>query len=144
VAHVVQWFAREVGVRRSLVSILLFLLCLTAVNSPASAGDQWCEDDPVVVIITPGGSIVPLFVTNGALGVNHLVAVQLARISYTVEPTGGSTLVRMKVVIPDDLFGSTATRTTVSTGPLKTGAIFATANGVNGQAMHMQFTLAAK
>jgi hypothetical protein len=132
-------------VRRSWAPILLVLLCLTAVDSPAHAGDQWCEDDPLVLITTPGGSVVPVFVTNAGLGVEHLVAVQLAHVSYTVQPTEGSTLVRMVVVIPDDVLGSSfATRTTASTGPFASGAILANASGISGKAMNMQFTLATR
>jgi hypothetical protein len=108
----------------------------------AHAGDQWCEDDPLVVIKTPGGSLVALYVTNAALGVEHLPAVLLAKIDYTVSRAGPSTNVHMTVTIPSDMFDSHfPTRSTVSTGPLATGTIYATAEGESGKAMRMQFIL---
>ena len=128
---------------RWLVSVLLGSLCVIMLSVPAHAGEQWCEDDPLVMITTPGGAIVPVYVTNGGLGVEHLPAVQLAHISYTAQSAGTSTLVRMAVIVPDDLVDSHFdTRTAVSTGPFQTGTVFSTATGNSGNAMYMQFTLA--
>lgn len=108
----------------------------------ASAGAQWCDTDPVVVIITPRGAIVPIFVNNGAQGAEHLPAVLLASMKYTVEPASSGTLVHLDVVVPNDLFGKGfTTRSVVSTGPLGTGIVYATAYGVSGKAMHLDFTL---
>jgi hypothetical protein len=118
-------------------------LCLLA--SAAHAGDEWCEYDPLVVVQTPGGSLVPVYVTTGALGLAHLAAVQLARIELDVAPVGGgtSTKVRISVTVPPDMLDSHfQTRTTASSGPLKTGVVFASAQGFSGQTMQLQFTLA--
>ncbi len=125
-------------------SAVLALLLVAAFVPMVGASDQWCEDDPVVVIKTPGGSLVTVYVTNGARGVEHLPAVLSAQINYTATSTDGqsATLVQMSVLIPDDEFDDHfETRSTVSTGPMKTGTILATASGFSGQAMFMTFKL---
>src|SRR5687768_16308213 len=46
----------------------------TAVVAPAAfAFDEWCEDDPLVVIKTPNGRQLPLHVTNYAVGLENKV-----------------------------------------------------------------------
>ncbi len=110
----------------------------------AHAGDEWCEVDPAVLITTPGGRLVVVYVTNGALGLEHLVAAQLAAVRHTVQPVEGgrATLVKMDVVVPNDLFGSGfPTKTTVSSGPLKTLTVYASATGTSGSPMRLEFTL---
>lgn len=129
----------------SAISVILAAIVLLATGVPAAdASAQWCEEDPLVVIQTPGGSLVPLYVTNGALGAEHLPAVLAAGIGYTVKSveSGGATLVKVQVQVPDDLYGyQFETRSTVSTGPLKTGAIYATTQGFSSQVMQLEFKL---
>src|SRR2546423_611351 len=75
--------------RRIVVAVVLgccLLLSAQLAAPGASAGAQWCDTDPVVVIITPSGVLVPLFVNNGAQGVEHQPAVLLASMPYTVTP----------------------------------------------------------
>ena len=130
--------------QRRLVSGLLIALFLVAFApaSVATASDQWCEDDPPIVIDTPGGALVTLYVTDSALGVQHLPAVQLASITADVSPAGSGTLIHVHVLVPSDAFdGHFATRSVVSTGPFATGTIDATASGFSGQTMAMAFTL---
>lgn len=128
---------------RLLASAMLAAVLTASLGSGAAAGDQWCEWDPVVVITTPGGSIVPVYVTNGAEGAEHSPAVLVARMSYTAQPTwdGGGTLVHLTVVIPGDHFGDFAAASVVSSGPLKTGTIFAGTTGRSNAPMQMVFAL---
>ena len=130
---------------RHWVASLALAAMLSVLLAPgAAAGEQWCEDDPPVVITTPLGAHVVVYVTNGAQGAEHLVAVQLASISYTVTSIDGgrATLVRMAVTIPPDQFASSfATRSTVSTGPYKTLDQLATTRGRSGRAMRLEFRL---
>jgi hypothetical protein len=110
----------------------------------AVAMEAWCDGDPVVVIVTPGGAIVPLFVTSSGLGLQHLPAVLLAGITYTTEPADGgtATLVKLRVVVPGDLFDPRfATRSVVSTGPLGTGTVHGSTSGVSGAPMSVTFKL---
>ena len=129
--------------QRLVFSLLLtFLLTLGGTPSRARASDQWCDDDPPVVLHTPGGALVTVYVTDGGLGLPHLPAVQLAHITADVSPAGSGTRVHVQVLVPGDAFDpSFATRSTVSTGPFATGAIYATASGVSGHTMAMTFTI---
>ena len=124
--------------------MVLALLPMVAVVPAASAGNSWCDDDPIVVIQTPGGHLVPIYNTMGVLGLEHAPSIALAKVSYTTQPTNGgqSTLVKLNVTIPNDLFGSGySTRTKISTGPLGTLDILGTTSGNAGKAMSVQFTL---
>jgi hypothetical protein len=106
--------------------------------------ESWCEDDPPVIVTTPGGSLVIVYVTSGAIGLEHLLAVQLATIEYTAKPANGgqATRVDMTVQVPNDLFASGfPTRTTVSSGPFKLGTIYGTASGRSGEPMRVTFQL---
>jgi hypothetical protein len=118
---------------------LLFILA----PSPVAAA-EWCDTDPLVLIKTPGGTLVPVFVTSGALGVQHMPAVLLARMDYSTRAVEGgtATLVQLDVVVPGDLLDSHfPTRTVASTGPLATGTIHARATGYSGETMTLTFTL---
>lgn len=120
--------------RFRLLAFLTALLVVLAPASGAAAMEEWCEDDPLVLVTTP----------RGALGVVHLPAVTLTTISYTVQPADGGRATRVKMIVrvPNDAFGTGfKTRTTASSGPLKTGTIFDRASGVSGKNMYMSFVL---
>jgi hypothetical protein len=120
------------------------VLLWTAPASTASAMESWCEDDPPVLIVTPGGATVVVYVTTGAMGLEHLPAVQLATIRHSVKSAKGglATRVDMTVEVPNDVFASNfPTRTTVSSGPFKTGTVYATATGRAGEPMRLAFQL---
>src|SRR5436309_1042420 len=70
-------------------------------------GDSWCDTDPPVVIVTPAGNLVPVFVVDRGPA-THLLSLLHPQISYTVSPVanGQATNVKMTVVIPNDLLGS--------------------------------------
>src|SRR6266542_4059813 len=128
--------------RRAVLIPLVVLALVIGTRADAGAGEQWCETDPLVVVTTPGGAAVALYVTNGAAGVEQLAAVQLADISYTTLTTdgGSATLVHMTVTVPTGLDGSPYdTSSVVSTGPLKTGVILASVRGSSGLPMRMDF-----
>lgn len=127
----------------AVVALVVGLLLLAPGAPPAAASDEWCESDPAVAIRTPAGAVVVVYVTNGALGAEHRPALARTRIDYAaaVAPGGAGTLVDLEVMVPDD-GGRFATRSVVSTGPLKTGAVLATAEGRSGQPMRLWFVLA--
>jgi hypothetical protein len=126
------------------VMALIPLMPLSALAPAAAAEGDWCDDDPVVVIVTPGGHLVPLFNTMGVQGLLHAPDILLARVSYTTKSVNGgrSTQVNMKVTIPNDLFGwGFPTRAKISTGPLGTLNVLGTTSGNSGSAMNVQFTI---
>ena len=129
---------------RYLLSAIVALSLLGVFVPRAAAGAEWCEVDPLVVITTPGGSVVPVYVINGAQGTEHLPALLAAKMMYTAQSasSGRATLVWMSVLIRDDVLGSHyPTRSVVSTGPLTTGIILGSANGYSGRAMYLWFML---
>lgn len=129
---------------RFLRSSFFALALMLAIMPVALASSQWCEADPILLVTTPSGSIVPVYVTTAGDGVEHLATVTAARLSYTASPTadGKKTLVTVTVFVSNDLFGSSfATTSTVSSGPLATGTIYASASGTSGQALKMTFFL---
>ena len=131
--------------RRCLRAVLLATLLLAVVVPPTAAGEEWCEADPLVLIVTPGGAWVPVFVTSGAQGSAHLPAVLAATIRSTSKPveSGQATLVKLEVLVPGDLVArSFATRSVASTGPLASGTIYTSAWGVSDQVMQLEFKLA--
>ena len=119
----------------------------TALTAPAAfaGSSEWCDLDPVVVIKTPKGNLVPVFNTMGVMGLSHQAAMLAAKVSYTAQPAdgGSKTLVNLSVTIPEGmLWGwNFRTRTVISTGPLGTLEILGRAEGESGRAMDVQFTL---
>jgi hypothetical protein len=105
---------------RSLIAFMLAALLFvgfTASVPQVGAMEEWCEDDPPVVLTTPAGNQVLVYVTSGALGIQHLPSVQVAQIVTGVQPANGgaATQVTTRVTVLNDVFGSDyPTRTTVS------------------------------
>ena len=132
--------------RRFAVAGVLAAVATTATAPTAFAGSSdWCDLDPVVVIKTPKGNLVPVFNTMGVRGLKHQAAMLAAKVGYTVQPADGGrkTLVNLDVTIPEGLLWGWDfdTRTVISTGPLGTLTVLGTAYGVSGRAMRVQFTL---
>jgi hypothetical protein len=134
----------EMFTKRLTVAIVLALLPMVAVVPAVSAGNSWCDEDPIVVIQTPGGNLVPLYNTMGVEGLDNAAYIALANVAYTAQPANGgkSTLVKLEVTIPNGLLGSSfATRAKISTGPMGTLDVLAGTNGNSGKPMKLQFTL---
>jgi hypothetical protein len=136
--------AKRAGMMRFLLVIMAALALLVGLVPGASAGDEWCEVDPVVVITTPGGSVVPVFVNIRAQGLEHLAALELSQISYTTQSTDGGTAteVQMTVLVPGDQFSDRyPVQVVVTTGPARTGTTLASAKGYSEQDLQLKFTL---
>jgi hypothetical protein len=120
----------------------VLLLCSTTVG--AFASDTWCDIDPPVVIITPGGNIVLVYVVDSG-PVEHLVSLLTPRVSYTVQPAAGghATNVNMTVTVPNDLLGRNyAVGTEVWSGLARLGTKYTSAQGTAGTPIQLQFQLA--
>jgi hypothetical protein len=129
---------------RVLVAVSVVLLLLTGSVRDSYASEEWCEYDPVVLVTTPGGSIIPVYLLIGAAGLENLPLVTAAQHSRIVEPTdmGRATLVQLEVLVPRRLGGGTfATRVTASTGVHATGTILDTETGLSGEPMPLKFKL---
>jgi hypothetical protein len=136
-------------VRRNLVVLFVVAALVLVALAPAPvAAAEWCDTDPLVLVVTPAGTVVPVYVLVGALGVEHLPAAQAASIVSTtvaVDATAGgrATKVALMVLVPDDVFASGfPTRSAASSGPLGSGTIYDATSGISGQTMTLRFTLA--
>src|SRR3981081_41701 len=114
--------------------------------TPVSAGAimEWCDWDPIVPIVTPGGNIVLVFDSVWTSSPLHL-AIPLA--TYTVSRVDGDddqpqTAVDMVIHVPSGLLFRFKTRNMVTTGPLGSGPVVASAYASSGAPVHLKFTLA--
>jgi hypothetical protein len=124
------------------LSLAVLLLVLVAQALPAAASNTWSDTDPVVLITTPAGHVVTVYVDNGTDGVQHLPAAQLAKMTYTVKRVGNGTMVTLTSTVPcDDLGTVYATRAIASTRAFATGLIYGSVYGMCGQPMTQQFTM---
>ena len=129
--------------RNALFTALAPAAALT-LPTPVFASETWCDVDPVQLVITSGGRLVPIFVTNGAPSLLYAPQLLLAHITHTTESVDGgtATLVTVNVTVPHALFGrSFPTRSVVTSGPLGLLKVYATATGTSGGPMVMRFKL---
>jgi hypothetical protein len=128
---------------------LVILVCLLLVFTPtpaALAANHWCDTDPLVVVQTPAGRLVPLYVNVGANSATYTSDTLLAMtsMSYYAFATkkADATVVYVFVTVPSYLSSSAFdTRLTVSSGPFGTLSIYSQVYGLSGQLMIASFTL---
>jgi hypothetical protein len=135
--------SRRTAFRTSMAPIAATALAAVAAPS-AMASEGWCDVDPIQLVITSGGKLVPIFVTNGAPSLLYVAQLLLAKMSTSVQSADGGTssLVTVKVTVPNGLFGKVfSTRTVVSSGPLGLLKVYGTATGTSGRTMTVQFKL---
>lgn len=123
---------------RGFLALFLVLGLIVAVQPPiARASDGWCDTDPILVVRTPAGRLVPLYVTVGAQSLLFTPNTLLGSVvlSYTAVPTADGAATEVGVVInvwPSLLNRSFLTRQTVSTGAFGSGTVYAHDYGVSG------------
>jgi hypothetical protein len=115
------------------------------VAAPVQAGAmmEWCDWDPIVPIITPAGNVVLLYDSVWTTSPLYLA---LPVSSYTVSRVyglNGQALTAVDVVIsvPTGLLFRYSTLNMVTTGPLGSGQVLASAIGHSGTPVHLKFTL---
>ncbi len=108
---------------------------------PASASLVWCEEDPLVTIVTPSGRTAEVYVTTLARG-DHLNVLQREQISYAVveEDPDGAT-VTLTVSLPDVDGRPFQTMAIVSTGAGGTGDILADRHGSSTAPLRLKFRI---
>jgi hypothetical protein len=114
------------------------------VCSPSTAGAwaTYCDWDPLVVIVTPSGHIVPVYDsvwTSSPLDLGLPVESYSATRVYV--NGRAETAVDMAISIPTGLLLQFQTQDEVTTGLLGSGSVLATKNGWSGQTLHLKFTL---
>jgi hypothetical protein len=115
------------------------------VASPTSAGAwaTFCDWDPIVLIVTPGGHIVPVY---DSVWTSSPLDLGLPLAGYTASRTfnskgGAETLVNMTISVPTGLLFRYATMDEVTSGLLGSGTVYARAYGTSGSPVHLSFVL---
>lgn len=114
------------------------------VCSPTSAGAwaTYCDWDPIVLIVTPGGNVVPVY---DSVWTSSLVDLGLPFESYTTSRVyvngKPETAVDMAISVPTGLLLQYQTKDEVTTGLLGSGQLLASKTGWSGQTLHLKFTL---
>ena len=151
--------------RRGMISTLIAGTA-TAIAAPAAFGAaEWCEHDPLVVILTPIGTQLPLHVTNYAEGAENKVYLDRVPtnqsfsnpwINWSVVQSrkGGKKPadvpvtavlwdITIRVTIHTDPGDGKRfrTRTVASSGEFATGTVYAQATGQANREMVMNFSI---
>lgn len=129
--------------KRFLVAATAAAGLLVAAPVPAGAMVEYCDWDPLVVVVTPGGNVNLVY---DSVWTSSLLKIGLPLESYTVsrvydEDGHAQTAVDMVIYVPTGLLFKFATTDMVTTGPLGSGTVLASANGTSGSPVHLKFTL---
>ena len=130
--------------RRIFLAGLLAMFAISAGASNALAWESFCDWDPLVVIVTPAGHLVPVYDsvwTSGPLQVGLPVE------GYTTQRVYDAaghpqTAVDMAIWVPGGLLSNFQVRDEVTTGLLGGGTVLASANGWSQSTVHLKFVLA--
>lgn len=124
-------------------ALFVFALAIT----PTSAA-EWCEHDPLVILTTPQGRTIEVYVTTYAQGAQYAVNLDRASITYVATPkrVDGVRGTRFDLVVlvpegPNDPHFKT--KAVVSSGEYATGTIYDADEGRSDRPMRLTFEVAA-
>ena len=113
--------------------------------SPASAGAwaTYCDWDPLVLVVTPSGHVVPVY---DSVWTSSLLDLGLPVESYKTTRVWGAggkpeTQVDVWIYVPTGLLLRYQVHDMVTSGLLGTGTVYAQGNGTSGTPVHLQFVL---
>jgi len=113
--------------------------------APTSAGAwvTYCDWDPIVLIVTPAGHLVPVY---DSVWTSSPLDLGVPLASYTVSRVQDVygrpvTAVNMTISVPTGLLFRYTTKAMVTSGLLGTGKIYAWQYGTSGTPSHLKFTL---
>jgi hypothetical protein len=116
---------------------------LFASPSSAAAWATFCDWDPLILVVTPSGNIVPVYAsvwTSTPLNLGLPLAGYTA--SRTYDWAGNPhTAVDMTISVPAGLLLRFNTYNMATSGLLGTGTVYATKDGTSGTPVHLKFTL---
>jgi hypothetical protein len=129
--------------KKFLVAAMAAAGLLVAAPAQAGAMMEWCDWDPIVPIITPAGNVVLLY---DSVWTTSPLYLGLPISSYTVSRVYGLkgqalTAVDVVINVPTGLLFRYSTLDMVTTGPLGSGQVLASATGSSGTPVHLKFTL---
>ncbi len=129
--------------RRVFLAAMLAAGILFASPTSAGAWATYCDWDPLVLIVTPAGHVVPVYDsvwTSSPLDLG--VPLESYTISRAYDRAGNPvTVVTMTITVPTGLLLRYATTDEVTSGLLGSGTVLAKQNGTSGTPVHLTFTL---
>jgi hypothetical protein len=129
--------------KKLVVAGALALGLLGASPSSAAAFATWCDWDPIVLIVTPAGHLVPVYDSVWTSSPADLaVPLESHTVARAYDSSGHPvTAVYMTITVPTGLLFRYSTFDMVTTGLLGSGKVLAQANGTSGQPVHLKFVL---
>jgi hypothetical protein len=129
--------------KRVVVAAALAAGLLLASPTGASAWATFCDWDPLIVVVTPSGHIVPVY---ASVWTSTPLNLGLPLASYTSSRTydlAGKphTAVDMTIYVPTGLLFNFQTYDMATSGLLGTGTVYAARYGTSGTPVHLKFTL---
>jgi hypothetical protein len=130
-------------VKKLVVAAALAAGILLSSPTGAAAWATYCDWDPIVPIITPGGHIVLVY---DSVWTSSLLSLGIPLATYTtsrVYDAAGQphTAVDMKISVPTGLLLRYTTYNMVTSGLLGSGTVYAAKYGTSGTPVHLYFTL---
>ena len=130
--------------RKFIVAGLLAGAAAALGTGGALAWSSYCDWDPSVLIVTPGGNVVPVYAsvwTSSPLQIG--VPVESYTTSRVYDKAGNpETAVDMTITVPAGLLYQFQVTDEVTTGLLGGGTLLAKAGGWSGSPVHLKFVLA--
>ena len=119
---------------------------LSAAVRGAAASDEWCDTDPLIKVVTPGGSKQYVHITLSAPSSvyrqNLIDTKNSIGWSAVTAPDGAGTIVTVTATVPLNGLLPFATHATVSSSPFGGGTVFGyPVDGVAGSPMAITYTL---
>ncbi len=129
--------------KRVVVAAALAAGFLMLSPSSAAAWATYCDWDPLVLIVTPGGHIVPVY---DSVWTSSPLQIGLPLESYTATRVYDSvgrpmTAVDVKITVVAGLLFNFSVRDMVTSGLLGSGTVYAEKYGTSGTPVHLKFTL---
>jgi hypothetical protein len=130
-------------VKRVLFAALLAAGVIAATPASAGAWSTYCDWDPLVLVVTPGGHIVPVYDSVWTSSLLNLgVPVETTTTSRVYSPKGvPETAVSVTISVPSGLLFRYATDDEVTSGLLGSGTVYARASGWSGTPVTLKFIL---
>ena len=129
--------------RRVLAAAAMAGAAVVLAAAPAAAWATSCDWDPIVLVVTPAGHIVPVYDSVWtAPGLNIGLPLEGYTTSRAYDAAGNPvTDVDMAIWVPAGLLFRFQTTDMVTSGLLGSGHVYGATTGWSGQTLHIKFTL---
>ena len=129
--------------RRALLAAALAAGIVVLSPSTAGAWFEYCDWDPIVLVVTPAGNIVPVYDSVWtASPLNLGVPLESYTTSRVYDAQGNpETAVDMAITVPTGLLFRYNVTDEVTSGLLGSGTVYAIKSGTSGTTLHLKFVL---